>query len=115
MERAHPAAARRDLGEWSPTPKWGGAVSVRDVVGRLADAKHQIVRIKSVGDSAAGTVAEAGALVNRVLDGVQDSKLADAITVQAKAVTDEFAGVLGLNAAIDDAIRRYQAIGAGGR
>jgi hypothetical protein len=90
-------------------------VSVREVVGRLTDAKHQIVRLKAVGDASGATVAEAAALVDRVLDGVSDKKLPDAITVQGKAVADEFAGALALTVAIDEAIRKYQAIGAGGR
>jgi hypothetical protein len=90
-------------------------MSVREIVGRLTDAKNQIIQVKSIGDHSAATVAEAAHLVNRVLDGVQDKTLGTAIAEQSKAVADEFTQVLGLAPRIDDAIRKHRAIGSSGR
>jgi hypothetical protein len=87
-------------------------MSVREIIGRLTDAKRQLGQARTIGVQAAGTVAEAKAAVDSVLDSVQNKGLSDAIAVKAKAITDEFAGLEAQCKSLDAAIQRVQQIGS---
>jgi bacterioferritin-associated ferredoxin len=88
-------------------------MSIREITGRLTDAKNQVTQATAAGGQCAKTIAEAASLVRKVLDGVEDKTLADGIAERSKAVGDEFTAVASVNAGIDKAIRNYQAIGTG--
>jgi|RhiMetdeSRZDD1v2_1073273.scaffolds.fasta_scaffold477635_4 NAD(P)-dependent dehydrogenase (short-subunit alcohol dehydrogenase family) len=88
-------------------------MSVREIVGRLMEAKNQLGQARTIGVQSAATLAEARAAVDAVLDAVQDKTLSNAIAAKAKAIEDEFNGIEVLFREIDLTIQRTQAIGGG--
>jgi hypothetical protein len=86
-------------------------VSIREIVGRLIDAKTHVIQAKAIGDQTVARISEATHLVDRVLDDVQDKGLSGALTGKARDMASEFDGVMGLTRGIDTAIQRAQGIG----
>jgi len=86
-------------------------MSVREIVGRLTDAKNKLTQAKAAGTAVAMTVSEAKAPVDNALDGVQDKSLGDDIAKHAQAISAEIAGIDGLLKGIDTTIQRAQGIG----
>lgn len=90
-------------------------MSIRELTGRLNDAKRQVAQASTVGGHSAATANEAAELVRTVLDGVQDKTLADAISGQAEAVGKQFTSAVSVSAGIDRTIRNLQAVGTDNR
>ena len=90
-------------------------MSIRELTGRLTDAKRQVAQASTVGGHCATTATEAAELVRTVLDGVQDKTLADAILGQSHAVAQQFSGAVSVSVGIDRTIRNLQAVGTDNR
>jgi len=89
-------------------------MSIRVIVSRLTDAKNQMMQSKAAATSTASGLAEASNLVRKVLDGVQDKGLPDALTAHGETITNVFNGAAAVGAnGVDNAIRNFQAIGSG--
>jgi len=87
-------------------------MSVREIVGRLTEAKTKLGQAKAAGAAVATAVSEAKAPVDAALDGVPDKNLGDDIAQHAQAITTDVAGIDGLVKGIDTAIQRAQGIGS---
>jgi len=86
-------------------------MSVREIVGRLTEAKNKLAQAKGAGTAVAKAVSEAKVPVDSALDGTPDRNLGDDIAKQAEAISAEVAGIDGLIRGIDNAIQRAQGIG----
>ena len=87
-------------------------MSVREIVGRLTDAKNRLAQARNAGTAVARAVQEAKGPVDKALDGVQDKGLGDDIARHAEAISTEVSGIDGLIRGVDSAIQRAQGIGS---
>jgi F0F1-type ATP synthase membrane subunit b/b' len=88
-------------------------MSVREIVGRLTDAKAQLAQVRLLTGQLTANMTEARSLLDTVLDDAQSRALSTAIAAQGKAIQDELQGTDALTAGIDATIRRVQGIGSG--
>jgi len=86
-------------------------MSVREMIGRLTEAKTKLAQARQTGAAVAKAVADAREPVDRALDGTPDRNLGDDIARQAEAISTEVAGIDGLIKGVDAAIQRAQGIG----
>ncbi len=88
-----------------------GIMSVREVIGRLTDAKTQLAQVKLLTRQLTADMTEARSLVDTVLDDAQGRAFSAAIAARSKAIQDELEGTDALVAGIDATIQRVQGIG----
>lgn len=87
-------------------------MSVREVTSRLNTVKTELPRLAEFGRQAEATLAEAAALVNAVLDDVQDKALAGDIAGHGPSVTAAFTSAQTAIPDLDATIRQFRTIGS---
>jgi F0F1-type ATP synthase membrane subunit b/b' len=88
-------------------------MSVREIIGRLTEAKSKLTSAQQAAANAATQIGQAEESVKRVLDGAQANALVTQIEIHKQKILDGMKGIEPLKAEIDKAITRAQAIGSG--
>jgi len=88
-------------------------MSVREIIGRLTEAKAKLSAAQQAAGNAATQIGQAEESVKRALDGAAANALVTQIEVHKQAILDGMKSIEPLKAEIDKAIQQAQAIGRG--
>jgi hypothetical protein len=88
-------------------------MSVREIIGRLTEAKSKLTSAQQAAANAATQIGQAEESVKRALDGAQAEALVTQIEANKQKILDGMKGLESLKGELDKAIQRAQAIGRG--